>query len=120
MSTLEQWFAYISHCAGESLQAPVCRPFWTWVVALATLFLALIAAALAWKIVAYRIKLAAARRAETERNRVDSAAIAATSWDGDKAYSADLGGDEIERRVREAVDERRATNKPPSPIIIEK
>jgi flagellar biosynthesis/type III secretory pathway M-ring protein FliF/YscJ len=120
MSTLEQWFSYISYCVGETLQAPVCRPFWGWVVALATACLALIATILAWKIVVYRIRLGAARRAEKERNRVDSDAIAARSWDGNKAYSASLGADEIERRVREAVDERRAANKPPSPIIIEK
>lgn len=120
MRTLEQWFAYVSYCVAEPMQAPVCGPFWSWMVALATLCMALIAAVLAWKIVAYRMKLAAARRAQKERDRVDSDAIAARSWDGNKAYSAELGGDEVERRIREAVDQRRAANKPPSPIIIEK
>lgn len=120
MGTLQQWFAYVSYCAGEPMRAPVCGPFWTWAMIAVFAIGALLLMVAIWKIVSYKIKLAAARRAEQERNRVDSNAIAARSWDGNKAYSASLGGDEIERRIREAVEEQRAANKPPSPIIIEK
>lgn len=63
-----------------------------------------------WKIISYKIKLAAALRTEEERKRVDVAAIDARSWDGDKAYSAELGGEEVERRIREALDLRRQGN----------
>ena len=120
MRTLEQWFAYVSYCVTEPMQAPVCAPFWNGVMVLAFGCVALVALVVAWKLAAFRIKLRAARKAEQERARVDRDAIAARSWDGHKAYSANLGADEIERRVREAVDERRTANKPPSPIIIEK
>lgn len=117
---LGQWYAYFSFCIGETMQAPVCAPFWRGVVVAALACVALAALVVAWKIVARRIKLAAALSAEKERARVDHDAIAARSWDDDKAYSAEIGSGEVERRIREAVDERRTTNKPPSPIIIDK
>jgi hypothetical protein len=80
----------------------------------------LLVLAIAWRVVSYRRKLAAAHRAEQERARVDHNAIAASRWDGDKAYSAELGTDEVERRVREAVAQRHAANKPDSPIIVDR
>jgi hypothetical protein len=65
--------------------------------------LALLLVAVVWKIVSYKIKLAAALKAERQRALIDRDAIAASSWEGDKAYSAELGGEEVERRIREAV-----------------
>jgi len=85
MRTLEQWFAYVSFCVAEPMQAPVCGPFWSGAMVLAFGCVALAALVVAWKYAAYRIKLRAARKAEQERARVDRDAIAAKSWDGDKA-----------------------------------
>jgi hypothetical protein len=117
MATLQQWFTYISYCAGEPMHALACRPFWIWtmIAVLATGALLLIVAV--WKIVSYKIKLAAAWQAKRLRAHVDSDAIAQRSWDGDKAYSAELGSDEVERLIREAVDQRRSEN-PPFPKLI--
>jgi hypothetical protein len=47
--------------------------------------LALLLVAVVWKIVSYKIKLAAALKAERQRALIDSDAIAASSWEGDKA-----------------------------------
>jgi hypothetical protein len=116
----EQWFAYFSFCLSEPMQAPVCGPFWNGAMVAAFACVAVAALVVAWKIAAYLLKLAAALRAEKERARVDHAAIAARTWDSDKAYRAEVGGSEVERQIREAVDERRAANKPPSPIITDK
>ena len=116
MEALEQWFVYVSYCAGQPMQAPACKTFWIWVTAGVLAIGALLLAAVVWKVVSYKLRLAAALKAERERARVDGAAIAARSWNGDKAYSAELGPEEVERRIREAVDERRAAS-PPLPEI---
>jgi hypothetical protein len=116
VGTLEQWFTYISYCAEAPMHAPVCKPFWTWTMAVLFAVCALLLIVVIWKIVSYRIKLAAALKAEQGRAHVDSDAIAARSWDGDKAYSAELGGDEVERRIREALEQRRAAS-PPLPDL---
>ena len=116
MDTLERWFAYISYCAGEPMQVPVCKPLWTWTMIAVFTIGALLLIVVVWKIVSYKIRLAAALKAERQRAHIDSDAIAARSWDGDKAYSAELGSDEVERRIREAVEQRRAAS-PPFPDL---
>jgi hypothetical protein len=116
MDTLERWFAYISYCAGEPMQAPACNPFWTWTMIAVLAIGALLLIVVVWKVVSYKIKLAAALQAERRRAHIDSDAIAARSWDGDKAYSAELSSDEVERRIREAVEQRRAES-PPFPDL---
>jgi hypothetical protein len=117
VGTPEQWFAYISYCAEASMQAPVCKPFWTWTMATLFAIGALLLIVVIWKIVSHRIKLAAALKAEERRAHIDHDAIAAKSWDGDKAYSAELGSEEVERRIREAVEQRRAES-PPFPNLV--
>ncbi len=106
LKVLQQWATYFSYCIEQPIQAPVCKPFWTW--AMVGLFAVgvLTAVVIVWKIVSYKFKLAAALRAQAERDRVDHDAIEAGKWDGDKAYSAELGGEEVERRIREVVNRR--------------
>jgi len=117
LNVLQQWLTYGSYCVEQPMQAPACKPFWTWVMIGVLAFAALMLIVVAWKIVSYKIKLAAALKAEEERGRIDHDAIAAKSWDGDKAYSAELGGEEVERRIREAVEQRRAAS-PPFPDLV--
>jgi hypothetical protein len=116
-----QWANYASVCIKLPILEPACRPFWT--LAISAFFFgigALVVLVIARRIVSYRRKLAAALRAEQERTTIDYDAIAARRWDGDNATGAELGAEEVERRVREAVEQRRAANQPPSPIIVDK
>ena len=117
---LLQWATYASICIQQPNQAPACRPFWA--LAMFALFGigALVVLVIAWRVVSYRRKLAAALRAEEKRAEVDHDAIAAHRWDADKVYGTELGAEEVERRVREAVEQRHAANKPPSPINMDK
>jgi len=109
--SLEPIFAYVSYCFSEPMQAPVCRPFWTWVMIGALSIGALMLLVLTWKFVSYKLKLAAAWRAQEQRDRIpDEATFKKVSWEGDKAYSGELGGEEIERRIRAAVNQRRLEN----------
>lgn len=120
LTYLLQWTTYGWYCIEQQFKAPACTPYWTAIMLAFSGTGALIALVVAWKIVSYRRQLAAALRAEQERAKIDHDAIAAHRWDADKAYSAELGAAEVERRIREAVDQRHAANKPPSPIILDK
>jgi hypothetical protein len=117
LNVLQQWLTYCLYCVGRSIQAPECKPFWTWVMIGFLAFGALVLVVMASKIVSYKFRLAAALKAEEQRARVDHDGIAAGRWDGDKAYSAELGGEEVERRIREVVEQRRAAS-PSFPDLI--
>ena len=106
LKVAQQWYAFATYCAGEPIKLPVCRPFWAWVMTAAFVVGALAVLIIGWKIISYRMKLAAALRAEAARQYVDVAAIDARRWNGDTVYSAELGGEEVERRIREAVNKR--------------
>ena len=81
-----RWWAYIDWCTNAEMQAPICRPFWTWAMIAFLAIGALVGVWVAARIISYRIKLAAALRAEAERMRVADETIRASSWDEDKAY----------------------------------
>jgi hypothetical protein len=117
---LLQWATYASVCIEQPIQAPACRPFWTLAMFAFLGIGALVVLVIAWRVVSYRRKLAAALRAEQDRAKIDHDAIAARRWDADKAYNTELGAKEVERRVREAVEHRRAANKPPGSVIVDK
>jgi hypothetical protein len=120
LNYLLQWVSYASACIEQPIQAPACRPFWTLAMFAFLGIGALVVLVITWRVLSYRRKLAAALRAEQKRAEVDHDAIAARRWDVDKAYSTELGAEEVERRVREAVEQRHAANKPPSSIVVDK
>jgi hypothetical protein len=110
MQILKTWQLYIDHylsyssfCLEQPFQAPACRLFWTWVMAACFAIGVLAALVVVWKIVSHKLKLAAALRAQAERERIDHDAITAAKLPGDKTYSGELSAEEIERRIREAV-----------------
>ena len=117
---LLQWVAYATYCIERPISAPACKPFWSLAMLVFLGIGGLIVLATAWRIVSRRGKLAAALRAERERAKIDYEAIAARSWNAEKAYNSNLGTDEVERRIREAVEQRRAANKPPGSIVADK
>lgn len=106
LKVLQQWVVYFSYCFEQPIQTTICKPFWTWAMIGLLAFGALAAIVIVWKIISYKIKLAAALRAQAKRERIDHDAIEAGKWEGDNVYSAELGGEEIERRIREAVNQR--------------
>jgi hypothetical protein len=72
---------------------------------------------IAAKVISYKLKLAAALRAEEERAMVaDEEAMRAHAWDGDKAYQTDLSPEDVERRIKEALVARANERKLP-PLV---
>lgn len=107
-NALEQIFTYGSFCLSQPMQAPVCRPFWIVLMIGAFAFSALAILIVIWNRVSYRRKLAAALRAQQVRDQMpDEETLSKVRWGGDKAYSGELSNAEIDRRVREAVNQRR-------------
>ena len=96
------------YCFPEPIQTPACAPFWTWSIiglfafSVVTLFIA------SRKISSLMLKRAAARQAQENRDRLpDEYTLRQLKWPGDTAHDGELEDKEIERRVREAVDQRR-------------
>lgn len=103
----KQWLTYLRYCVDHPMQEPVCRPFWTWIM-IGCIGIGVLAVVwFAWKLIDYKLKFAAALKAEAARQYVDVKAIEANRWEGDKAFSGELSPEEIERRAREAVEKRR-------------
>jgi hypothetical protein len=104
-SIASQWWIYVTWCMEADIRAPICRPFWTWVLigCAASGFLGLV-----WivvKIVSYRIKLAAAIRAEEARNAADGPEIIRQQvWQGDNANRDNATAQELELRIKAGLD----------------
>ena len=107
-------WAYLDWCLNADIQTPVCRPFWMWVM---FALLGVGALAVVWitiEAISYRLKLAAALRAEAYRASVaDEDTMRAHRWEGDKAYQGDLPPEDIERRIKEALAARANEARPP-------
>jgi hypothetical protein len=81
---------------------------WTWMMmgALAALPLSILLTL--WRVVSYKRELAAAMTALREVERAtEEFAPKDVLWNGDKAYSTDVPIEEIEHRIREALNLRR-------------
>jgi len=81
---------------------------WTWMVmgALAALPLSILLTL--WRVGSYKRELAAAMAALQEVERAtEEFAPKDVLWNGDKAYSTDVPIEEMERRIREALNLRR-------------
>ena len=73
-----------------------------------------VALALLWRFVRYRMKLAAALRAQQERERIaDPDTISRYRWvEQDVVAEGAQGEESIEARIRAALEERRTRNSP--------
>ena len=114
---VSQWLTYVNGCAGADLQAPSCKPFWTWIAiaAVTSGVLALIWAAA--KLVSYKLKYAAARRAEEARMKIaDEETMRKALWEGDRAFPKDEGAGNVELQIRAALAKRKKEGDGP-PIV---
>lgn len=70
---------------------------------------------LATMFISYRLKLAAALKAEAARMRIsDEDTMKQHTWDDDKAYQTHETSEDIERRIREALSQRKNPETPPT------
>ena len=111
------WWAYIDFCLDADIQARVCRPFWTWVTIALIGIGGLVLLWVAVKLISYKLKLRAARNAEAERMAIaDPDTMDSHRWKGDSAYQDHVSAEDVRRRIKEALVERRNEGKPP-PLV---
>ena len=103
--SLDPIIAYVSFCLAEPMQAPVCRPFWTWVVAGVFAIALLLSLWVVWRVVSYKLKVAAAMKVQQERDRVaDEETLAKVRWVGDDVAAGALGREsDVEGHIRNAL-----------------
>jgi len=100
---LEAWWAYASRCAQAPVSAPVCKSFWTSL----ELAAALIGLVVLWIAAKRLVDALAVRQRRTEQARVaDGETMAKYRPDSEKLYAGSQGED-VEQRIRQALDERK-------------
>ncbi len=107
-ATFDPWLSYIEYCFNGDPLSPMCGPFWQRVILGVIAVGALAVGYGCWYYYQQRRKERQAAIAEWERAQVDFAGIKEKSWEGDKAFQADMPEEEMARRIREALDQRRA------------
>lgn len=100
---LETWWAHASRCAQSPISAPVCSEFRTWagVAAAVGVFIVI------WKTTKYLTAVLVARRHRADMARVaDEETMARYRADIDKLHAGSQDED-VEQRIRLALDERK-------------
>jgi hypothetical protein len=103
----EPWWQFLVYCFNENPGALVCSPFWGKVIGAFIAIGCIAVLAGCWAFVSYRRKYYAAMRAQWMRESIDEVGIKETTWDGDKAFQAELPDDEVLARVRAGIEARR-------------
>jgi hypothetical protein len=113
---INPWWTYFNYCFSDNPISATCAPFWERII-FGVIALGVIAVLCGvFKYFSYRRKLAAAIRAQEERDAIDEEAIRDQIWNGDKAFQAELAGEEIERRVRAGIEQRRRDARSPPQV----
>ena len=101
---LGNWWAYTLRCA----QSPGCDMFWTWVWLAVLAGVVFVGLPLLWKLVGGLLAERAERMRLAERARVaDAETLSRYRVDPDKLYAVSEQAD-VERRIRQALEERKA------------
>ncbi len=82
--SFDRWWAYLSFCLEAPYTAHVCKPMWKNVAIASIVFAVLLIGWVVWKYIDYRLKYAAAIRAELERERwAEPEVMERARWTGD-------------------------------------
>ena len=110
-NTIDQWLALFDYCFNQNPLGTLCEPYWRTAIGSIVALGAIVVLLCVLKYWSYRRKYAAALRAQEERERIDEFGIKENLWDGDKAYSRELSDEEVEKRIKAALEERRRSNR---------
>jgi hypothetical protein len=105
---LKALWAYASWCAQAPASAPACDSFWTWVAVAAVTACALIGLYIVRKMAKNFLAVRAERRRLTEASRVaDPDTMSRYRVENEKLHPDPPQQEGIERRIRQALDERK-------------
>ena len=104
---LEALWAYALRCAQAPATLPACDSFWTWAAIVAVAAVALVVLYILRQMVRNLLAVRAERQRLAERARVaDDATMAQYKVESEKLYP-DPPQEDIEQRIRQALDERK-------------
>jgi len=111
MQMFERWVDIVAMCTTLPISAPACRPFWENVMYLSAAIGLLLAGWAIWKFVDYRLKYAAALRAQAERERIaDPNTMKQHTWIEPADIAADVTDPHLAQKIREELEQRRQQN----------
>ena len=108
---LEQWLikapAYVLSCWSLPMTAPVCQQFWYWVMIASFVIGMWILVAIVWKVMGDTMRMRRLRRMMAEREARTPQEIERAKWIGDNAYPSDVPPEDLERHIRDGLDQHR-------------
>jgi hypothetical protein len=111
MQMFERWIDIIAMCTSLPMSAPACRPFWENVMYASAVIGLLLAVWAVWKFIDYRLKYAAALRAEAERERIaDADTMKQHTWVEHGNITDEVTDPDLARKIRQELEQRRAQN----------
>lgn len=100
-------WAYLNQCNALPVNAPACVPLWTLVAYGCMALGAFVLIWSVWQLISYRLKLAAALKAQAERERVaDPETMNKHKW-SEAGDSADVTDPHLAEKIRAELDQRR-------------
>lgn len=108
LQTSDNWLDRIAMCINLPMAAPACHSLWATVMYVSAGFGIALAAWAIWKFVDYRMKYAAAMRAQQEREKVaDPATMRGHTWAEHADIAADVTDPHLAKKIREELEEQR-------------
>ncbi len=111
MPNTTQLTDYLSLCIALPMSAPACRSFWEIVMYASAAIGLLLVSGFIWKLIDYKLKLAAALRAQQERERIaDQATMREHTWVEPADIAADVTDPHLAKKIRQELEQQRLKN----------
>lgn len=108
---VKNWGLWMADCLAQPMATPVCRPLWEWVMYGSATIGILLILWVAWKVIDYRFKYAAAVRAQMERERVaPPEVIEQHKFKEAGDLAEDVTDPHLAEKIRAELDRRRLEN----------
>lgn len=112
LQMFERWLDTIGLCGTLPMSAPACHPFWQAVMYASAAIGIVLAGGFIWKLVDFRMKHAAALRAQRERERVAGEAEMRAHTRVEPAdIAADVTDPHLAKKIRRELERQRRENR---------
>ena len=105
---ISPWITYYVFCIDAVYTAPACRSFWNWIVIVSWGLAGVIVLWFLWKFIDYKLKYAAAIRAQLERERIaEHDIIESVRWVGNDPVLNGASDSDMAGEIRAALARRK-------------